>query len=91
MSIPNLAQPIFTGDGVNQPIKANPNFTLMLQQLITALQSTISDEGFRPAQLDATTIAQLNTAASIGAMVFNKTAGKFMGNETGTFRTFTTS
>lgn len=91
MSIPNLAQPIFTGDGVNQPIKANPNFTLMLQQLITALQSTLSDEGFKLPPLDAATIAQLNTPDSKGAIVYNTTTNKAMVNENGIFKTLTTS
>jgi len=96
MSIPNLAQPLFTVEkddrsGNVKAVNVNSNFILMLQQLITELQRALSNEGWKPPQLDAATIAQLNTAASIGSFVFNKTTGKFMGNESGTFRTFTMS
>jgi hypothetical protein len=86
MSIPNLAQPFLLGDG-----KINPNFVLMMQQLVNELQRALNGEGWKPPQLDTATITQLNTAASIGSFVFNKTTGKFMGNESGTFKTFTTS
>lgn len=86
MSIPNLAQPFLLGDG-----EINPNFVFMMQKLVTELQRVLGDEGLSPAKHDTAAIATLNTAASIGKIVFNTTTSKFMGNETGTFKTFTTS
>lgn len=96
MSIPNLAQPLFIVEKDDRSkfvkeVNSNPNFTLMLQQLISALQDALSDEGYKLPQLDAATIAKLNTAASKGAIVYNTTTNKVMVCENETFKTIITS
>jgi len=68
-----------------------PTAKSFFDQLILALQSVVSDQGLIPPKLSAATIAQLNTTASIGAIVYNTDTKKFMGNESGTFKTFTTT
>lgn len=61
------------------------------EQLDSVLTTVITKEGIALPPQDATTITILNTTQSIGRMLFNTTTSKEMVNETGTFRTVTTT
>ncbi len=85
MSIPNYAQPSFEKGADNS------SYHLQQQQLTTELQRILGDQRIEIPKVDATTVLLLNTAQNVSCILFNTTTGKFMGNEAGTFKTFTTS
>jgi hypothetical protein len=62
----------------------------LLTHLLQEMQSNLSDQGIFVPKLTATEIADLNTADSTAAMVYNTTTSKFMFNENGTFKTVQT-
>lgn len=62
------------------------SWRLFFQQLISYLQSTISNEGTQSPVQPTTTITALNTAQSIGKYIYDGDLHKPMVNVNGTFR-----
>lgn len=74
---------------------ANDNFALtaewalFFQQLIQALQTNLTPEGFVIPQQIATNIALLTGSASNANILYDSTNNEFKGNVNGTWKTFT--
>lgn len=83
---PFLDMPIVGEDG-----KLTPAWRIYFQQLIDILQNVISPEGIRLPPQTASNIAILNSSDAIGSILFNTNTSKGMLNETGIFKTITTS
>jgi hypothetical protein len=95
MNIPNYENvPIVSSGGM-----LSDAWSLILQQLITALQQNLSNEGFRIPQLPTTTIntlqtqyaASSNPSAYYGDLVYDSNANVLKVNIAGTFKTIQTA
>lgn len=87
MNIPNFdLEKIVDDKGyLTPPAKA------FFDQLITALQQNLSNEGYKLPQQPTSTITQLNTQQSIGALLYDSTANQLKININGTFKVVTVS
>lgn len=82
MNIPNFQNVQF----VDENGYLTPEWQLIMQQLFQALQSNLSDEGYKVPQQPTAVINQLNTAASIGALLYDSTTNQLKVNISGTFQ-----
>lgn len=88
MNIPNFptpSQPIVQEDGT-----MHPGWYSAFQQLFIELQKNTSNEGIKMPQQTADNIAQLNTAQSTSAIVYNSDDNEFYANKNGTFKKIVT-
>lgn len=86
-TIPNL----FTGQFVDKNGMLTDSAQLFLSNLISQLQSILTPEGIFIPKQSAENIVILNTAESIGSLIFNSDTNKAQVNLTGTFKDITTS
>lgn len=89
--IPNLPASEFLRKDEKGSYSVHPDWMGVLRQLTIALQTNISNEGFKMPQQNSTNVTSLNTPKSIGSIVYNNETHAFMGNVNGVFKTFTTS
>lgn len=82
MNIPNLSQ-IKVVDEKGNMHEDLHNF---LSQIVIALQQNLSNEGFKIPQQPTTNITQLNTAKSIGAVLYDNATHELKVNINGTFK-----
>lgn len=82
MNIPNFENIQF----VDRQGYLTPEWQLILEQVFQALQKNLSDEGYKVPQQPTTTINQLNTAASTGALLYDSTTNQLKVNISGTFQ-----
>lgn len=87
MNIPNLIKTPF----VDKDGHLTPTAFGIFTQIISQMQSNLSDEGYKTPQQPTSTIVQLNTTLSNGALLYNKDTHKVMACENGTFKTVTTT
>ena len=87
MMIPSLP----TGPIVNEEGYLAPDWLQWANQLTTLLQVNYSDEGLVLPQQTSSNIAKLTGSQSVGAMLYNETAGSAMVNIAGTWKTITVS
>jgi hypothetical protein len=64
----------------------HPAWQQWFQQVTTIIQNNLSPQGFILPQQPTTTIKQLNTAASKGAMIYDETTNEVKINIDGTFK-----
>lgn len=88
MSIPNLPS---NRNIVGKDGRMTDEWYLYFDNLTTALQVGVSDEGFLLPKQSSDNITKLNTEQSIGTMLFNTTDSVAMVNLTGTFVTIQTA
>lgn len=62
-----------------------------LGQLVQQLQANLSDQGYKVPQQDSATISVLNTAQSVGALLYDSETHELKVNINGTFKTITTA
>jgi len=84
-NIPTLPQ----GQVVDEKGVLLPNWKSFFVQLINELNNGLSNEGYRVPQQPTTTINQLNTSESIGALLYDSTTNQLKVNIDGTFRVVT--
>ena len=90
MKIPNFENTSITNRGSNW----SDQWSLIMQQLITALQTNLSDEGYLVPQQSSGNIATLQTqfaasptpSAYFGDLVYDSTTNELKVNINGTFR-----
>lgn len=87
MNIPNFMQmKIADKDGL-----PTDEFRKFVEQLTQSLKTSLSQEGFKTPQQTADNITQLNTAKSIGALLYDSDNHQLKININGTFKTVQTS
>jgi len=79
---------------INQsPVDENGNWTPewanLMTQLLSLLQTNLSDEGYVLPQQDTANIAKLTGAQSTGAILYDSSTNEIKGNLGGTWKTFT--
>jgi hypothetical protein len=67
----------------------SPEWQNIMVQIITQMQTSLSNEGFNMPQLPTTDIAKLTGAQSIGAIVYDNTLNELKANINGTWKTVT--
>jgi hypothetical protein len=82
MRIPNY----FTSKFVDENGYLTPEYQNFFQQLISQLQSNLSDEGYKLPQQPTSVITVLNTAASKAAILYDSTTDEAKINIAGTFK-----
>jgi len=81
MNIPNFVH----NNIVDSNLIMDPSWLLWFSQLIQEMQKALGSAGFYPTPLTTAQIADLNPAACIGCLIFNKTTGQYIINKTGSF------
>lgn len=90
MNIPNFQNTPIVSSGGN----LSDAWSLILQQLITALQKNLSDEGYQVPQQPTATIAKLQTqfnaspnpSVYFGDLIYDSTTNQLKVNINGTFK-----
>lgn len=67
-----------------------PEMRNTLSQLFTSLQQILSDEGYKVPQQPTSKITQLNTANSVGNLLYDSDTHELKVNINGTFKTIQT-
>lgn len=84
MKIPNLPH--------EKPINEHGQWTaawsLWLQQLISALQKQLSDQGLQLPLQPTSIITQLNKPNNTGTLIYDSDTQQFKGNRNGIFKVF---
>jgi len=88
MNIPNLPteKKMIMEDG-----EINSVWYLFFSQLITAMQTNLSDEGIAAPLQSTLNIVRLNTEKSIGRLIYDQDLDVMKVNLAGIFKTITTS
>lgn len=74
---------------VQEDGNVHPAWMQWFQQITSVIQNNLSPQGFIMPQQPTTTITNLNTVASTGAIIYDETSEQFKGNVAGTFKVFT--
>lgn len=86
MMIPNFENTKFVDRNGN----LTAEWQLILQQLFTLLQTNLSNEGYKLPQQTTAIITSLNTAASIGNLIYDSTLDVAKVNLAGVYKTIQT-
>lgn len=82
MNIPNLELHAI----MDEQGKPHPSFQLYMSGLNQQLKNNLSDQGFKIPQQPTATITALNTAQSVGALLYDNETHQLKVNINGTFR-----